>query len=85
MGWLVALIEFVASAALGFFGVEITRVAPAEEVTSKTYIVEYIETAETDYWRPVSAPVFSSDIPCPQNAVLPQPEPVDEPVFLIEI
>ena len=85
MSWLIALIEIVAMAALGLFGVEIEKTVPAEPKVTEAQMVVYVESAETLFWRPLSASSPSAANPCPQYADLPRPEPVAEPVFLIEI
>ena len=81
MGWLIALIEIIAVAALGLFGVRVETVDACADVPVETRTVEYVENAGAYLWEQAT---YSPDIPATclsQEEVLPEAEPV----FLIEI
>lgn len=82
MGWLIALIEIIAVAALGLFGVRVETVDACADVPAETRTVEYVENAGAYLWEQAS---FSPEIPATcltgEEPVLPDAEPV----FLIEI
>lgn len=82
MGWLIALIEIIALAALSLFGVRIETVDACAELPAETRTVEYVENAEAFLWEQAS---FSPEIPAACLTGEESPLPEAEPVFLIEI
>ena len=82
MGWLIALIEIIAMAALGLFGVRIETVDACAGMPAETRTVEYVENAEAFLWEQAS---FSPEIPATCLTGEEPPLPEAEPVFLIEI
>ncbi|MEN0651556.1 MULTISPECIES: hypothetical protein [Hyphobacterium] len=82
MGWLIALIEIIAAAALGLFGVRIDTVDACLDVPAETRTVEYVENAGALLWEQAA---YSPELPetCLTGDEPPLPEA--EPVFLIEI
>lgn len=83
MGWLVALIEIVTTAALGFFGVEVKHAELCIEAAADVRTVEYVSHPYQAEWAPAAYVNEPPAAPCPVESDLPLPEA--EPVFLIEI
>lgn len=82
MGWLLALIEIVATAALSLFGVNVETAEVCTDPAAETRTVEYVETARTPVWDAARySPAPATTCITGQDPALPEADPV----FLIEI
>lgn len=81
MGWLVALIEIIASVALGLFGVEVETADLCASADVGVRTVEYVPPAGETPWQPASYSAPAAP-PCPPDGTA---MPEGELVFLIEI
>ena len=85
MGWLIALIEIVAAAALGLFGIETQTAELCEADAATIQMVVYVESPDSTLWQPASGPRVAPNDPCPDVPAPPWSETTAKPVFLIEI